>query len=133
MTIKELFLETKITQKEAMRLEAEQPWISSNGDPGHYMLLSDRWELPGLLIKETCSAHDNATGRLIFRLVPGVLETRDYELPWVYLRSGGTTVSCSNRGRVVGKGDLEFQDQNATERVIGFMDRQGGHFQYARR
>jgi hypothetical protein len=70
---------------------------------------------------------------MIFHFVPGVLQPREYELPWKNLRAGGTPVSGSSRGRTVGQGDPEHQDQDATERVIGFLNRQGGRFQYARR
>lgn len=128
-----LILETKLPPQEVKRLELTQPWISSNGDPENYIVISDRWEQPGKLIDESCSARDKNTGLMIFHWLRGVLEPREYELPWKYLRCGGIPVSGSNRGQTVGKGDLELQDQDATERVIGFMDRQGGHFPYARR
>ena len=133
MSSRELFLEGQLPPQEVKRLEATQPWISSNGDPGDYKLISDKWELPGKLVEETCSARDKVTGRMIFHFLRGVLEPREYALAWNNLRCGGTPVSASNRGHTVGKGALEFQHQNATERVIGFMNRQGGHFQYARR
>lgn len=86
-----------------------------------------------MFIDETCSARDKVTGRMIFHLLRGVLQRREFELPWNNLRSDGTPVSGSGRGRTVGQGDPEHQDQDATERVIGFMDRQGGRFQFARR
>jgi hypothetical protein len=130
---RELILERTLPPQEVKRLEKIQPWISSNGDPQHYTLISDCWELPGMFIDETCRARDKATGRLIFHFLRGVLQPREYELPWNYLRCGGTPVTGSGRGRTVGKGDPEYQDQDATERVIGFMNRQGGRFQYARR
>jgi hypothetical protein len=133
MSARQLILEAKLSPQEVKRLEKIQPWISSNGDPQHYKLMADRWELPGTFIDETCSAHEKVTGRMIFHLLCGVLQPPDYELPWNNLRSGGTPVSGSSRGRTVGQGDPEHQDQDATERVIGFLNRQGGRFQYARR
>jgi hypothetical protein len=116
MSVKELILEPKLPPQEVKRLEKTQPWISSNGDPQHYKLISDCWELPAMFIDQPCVARDKVTGRMIF-----------------HLRCGGTPVSGSGRGRTVGQGDPEHQDQDATERVIGFMNRQGGRFQYARR
>jgi hypothetical protein len=133
MSVRELILEPKLPPKEVRRIETIQPWISSNGDPEHYRLISDCWELPGTFIDEPCIGRDKATGDMVFHFVPGVLQPREFELPWNYLRSGGTPVSGSSRGRTVGQGDPEHQDQDATERVIGFMNRQGGRFQYARR
>ena len=133
MSVRELILEPKLPPEEIKRLEVSQPWISSNGDPQHYTLIADSWELPGMLIDESCSARDKVTGRMIFHLLRGVLQPREYELAWNSLRCGGTPVSGSSRGRTVGQGDPEHQDQDATERVIGFMNRQGGRFQYARR
>src|SRR5437773_844877 len=133
MSAKELVLETRLPPQEVKRLEVTQLWISSNGDPKSYKLISDRWELPATLIDESCSARDKVTGRMIFHLLRGVLQPREYELAWNSLRCGGTPVSGSSRGRTVGQGDPEHQDQDATERVIGFMNRQGGRFQYARR
>jgi hypothetical protein len=133
MSLRTLILERKLPPQEIRRLEKIQPWISTNGDRRHYTLISDRWELPGMFIDEPCSAYDKITGRMIFHLPQGVLQHREYELPWNNLRCGGTPVSCSSRARTVGRDDLEHQDQDATERVIGFMDRQGGRFQYARR
>ena len=133
MSARELILEPKLPPQEVKRLEATQPWINSNGDPQRYMLIADSWELPGMLLDEPCRARDKATGRMIFHLLRGILQRREYELTWNYLRCGGTPVSGSSRGRTVGQGDPEHQDQDATERVIGFMNRQGGRFQYARR
>jgi hypothetical protein len=132
MPVKELILERKLPPQEVKRLEKIQPWISSNGDPESYKLISDCWELPGISIDETCIARDKVTGRMIFHLLR-VLQRREYELPWNNLRCGGTPVTGSGRGRTVGKNDPEHQDQDATERVIGFLNRQGGRFQYARR
>src|SRR3989442_746023 len=122
MSARELLLESKLRPQEVKRLEKIQPWISSNGDPERCTLISDCWELPGMFIDEPCSARDKATGRMIFHLLRGVLDSREYELPWNYLRCGGTPVSGSSRGRTVGQGDPEHQDQDATERVIGFMN-----------
>src|ERR1700722_7301524 len=133
MSVKELILEPKLPPQEVKRLEKTQPWISSNGDPQHYKLISDCWELPAMFIDQPCVARDKLTGRMIFHFVPGVLQLREYELLWDNLRCGGNPVSSSGRGRTVGKGDSEYQDQDATERVIGFLNRQGGRFQYARR
>ena len=133
MSVRELILEPKLRPQKVKRLERDQPWISSNGDPEHYNLISDRWRLPATLIDEPCIAHDKSTGRLIFHLLRGNLKRSDFELPWNNLRCGGNPVSGSSRGLTVGQGDREHQDQDATERVIGFMNRQGGRFQYARR
>jgi hypothetical protein len=133
MSAKELILEPKLRPQEVKRLEATQPWVSSNGDPRHYALIADSWELPAMFIDASCRARDKATGRMIFHLLRGVLQRREYKLPWNYLRCGGIPITGSSRGRTVGKGDPELQDQDATERVIGFLNRQGGHFHYARR
>jgi hypothetical protein len=131
--MKRLVLERKLPPVEVKRLEAIQPWISTNGNPSDYKLISDRCELSGTFIEESCIALDSMTGKFIFCLLRNVLTSNEYELPWKYLRDGGTKVASSNRGKTVGTGDPDNQDQNATERVVGFMDHQGGYFQYARR
>jgi hypothetical protein len=52
MALRNLILEPKLPPKEVRRLEVRQPWISCNADADTCMLISDRWELPGMFIDE---------------------------------------------------------------------------------
>jgi hypothetical protein len=66
--MKQLSLQAKLGETELTRLETAQPWVSSNYDPGHYVLTADNWEMPGEFVDEDAIAY-KPDGSVLFRLV----------------------------------------------------------------
>jgi hypothetical protein len=130
--MKRLNLEAKLTEQELTRLETVQPWIDSNYDPQHYMLKADTWEIQAEFVDEDAIAY-KPDGSVLFRLVKDAVSPDLVDMAWHNLRWGGIKVRDSSRGRTVGQGDPEHQDQSATEKIVGFFDRQGGRFPYCRK
>jgi hypothetical protein len=133
--MRRLDLKAKLGNPELERLEAEKPWVNAQFTSGRYVISpdDDRWRITGLYIDpdehvEAFYGHD-----LVFTLCKGVIEDSLLQVAWDNLRPGGSYIRNSSRGRTVGVGDPEHQDQEALEKLVGFMDRQGGRFQYCRR
>jgi len=129
--MKSLSLEAKLSDSELTRLATTQPWISSNYDPSNYLLSSDQWTMPGLLVDEAAVGY-KPDGSVLFKLIKNPVEPELLDLAWQHLSKGGVTVSASRRGRTIGKGDPLHQDQSGTEKIVGYFDRQGGMNPYCR-
>jgi hypothetical protein len=128
-----MYLNPQLTEEELKRLETEQPWIDSNYDPNNYIIKSDCWEMKGTLVDEACT-FPKPDGSVLFKLIKKPLSTSLQQLTWDHLRHGGNPVHNSSRGRTVGREDSAHQEQfYATEKTIGYFDRQGGRFPYCRK
>jgi hypothetical protein len=94
--------------------------------------MTDSWKMPGEFVDEDAIAY-KPDGSVLFRLVKNVVSYDLLDLAWTNLRWGGTPVRNSSRGRSVGRGDPQHQDQSTTEKIAGYFDRQGGRFPYCRK
>jgi hypothetical protein len=133
--MRRLELKAKLGRPELARLEREKPWINSQFIGDRYVIFpeDDRWRVSGGYIDPDEDVEGYYGEELVFTLCKNVVSEPLVRLAWDNLRTGGDHIRNSSRGRSVGRGDPAHQDQEALEKVAGFMDRQGGRFQYCRR
>src|SRR5437764_267147 len=110
--MRQVALKPRLSDAELRKLDKEKPWIDSNSNPHHYRLMTDEWEYPANYFDDSVCIIDEATGRGVCTLIRGVLTPAEYQLAWRNLRCGGKPVHSSSRGRTVGRGDPEHQDQD---------------------